>query len=335
MILKRFPGLLLFGFTSLFGSVVLLTTVNVNLAAQQLPLATSGTEQNSPSQAVIQSRPMRVDVELALVNVTVTDVHNHPIIGLHQDSFRLFEDNIEQEMIYFSSEDVPVSLGLILDVSGSMADKLNKVRDAAVQFLKSANPRDEFFAVLFADHAELASDFFQNADNLEGHARIPPAKGGTALLDAVYLGLQQMRNARYARRVLLIISDGADNHSRYSRSDIKRFLKECDCQVYAIGVFEPIWLRGRTPEELDGPSLLADLTEVTGGRVFPVTRQHELPDIAAKIGMMLRNQYVLGYRPGNKAHDLHWRKIKVKLRPPKGLPPLTVSAKRGYYAAAM
>ena len=312
----------------------LLISANISLVAQQQPLATPGAQQNSSGGAAMHSRPMRVDVDLALVNVTVTDIHNHPIVGLQQDSFRVFEDDIEQEVIHFSSEDVPISVGLILDVSGSMGDKLSYLRDAAVQFLKSANPRDEFFTVRFAGRAEL-SDFFQNAENVEVHAPISPAKGRTALLDAVYLGLSQMRNAHYARRALLIISDGADNHSRYTKADINRLLRECDCQVYAIGIFEPIWLRGRTLEELEGPSLLGELTEVTGGRVFAVTQGDKLPDIATRIGVLLRNQYVLGYRPGNKDHDNHWRKIKVKLRTPKGFPPLTVLAKRGYYASAM
>ena len=319
---------------SLPALTTLLTTVNLNVVAQQRPLATPDAERNSPSRAAVHGRPIRVEVDLTLVNVTVTDIHKHAVVGLQQDSFRVFEDNIEQEVIYFSTEDIPISLGLILDVSGSMKNKLSYIRDAAVQFLKSANPRDEFFVVRFADRPEL-SDSFQNAQTIEMNATISPAKGRTSLLDAIYLGLSQMQNAKYTRRVLLIVSDGADNHSRYSRADIKRLLRECDCQVYAIGVFEPIWVRGRTLEELDGPSLLAGLTEVTGGRVFSVTRPDTLPDIAAKIGVILRNEYLLGYRPGNKAHDNHWRKIKIKLRPPKGSPPLTVSAKRGYYPSAM
>jgi len=129
---------------------------------------------------------------------------------------------------------------------------------------------------------------------------------------------------------LLIISDGGDNHSRYTETEIRRFVREADTQIYAIGLFEPGG--GPTPEERGGPSLLADLTAMTGGRTFVVSNLNELPDIASKISMELRNQYVLGYRPAKRVHDGKWRKIKVKLRPPKGLPPLTVSAKSGYFA---
>ena len=157
-------------------------------------------------------------------------------------------------------------------------------------------------------------------------------KGRTALLDAIYLGLSQMRGARNGKRALLILSDGGDNHSRYNESDIKRLVKEADTQLYAIGIFDPLGNRNRTPEELNGPSLLTDITDMTGGRVFAVERLEDLPDIASKIGMELRNQYVLGYHPSNKVHDARWRKIKVKLRAPKGLPPLNVFAKTGYYA---
>ena len=159
-----------------------------------------------------------------------------------------------------------------------------------------------------------------------------PAKGRTALLDAIYLGLSEMRGAHNAKRALLIISDGGDNHSRYSNADIKRLVKEADVQVYVIGVYDPFGARSRTLEEQNGPTLLSEIAELTGGRVYTVENVSELPDIAGKISTELRNQYVLGYRPSNHAHDARWRKIKVKLRPPKGLPPLSLFAKTGYYA---
>ncbi len=235
------------------------------------------------------------DVDLALVNVTVTDPYNRLVTGLEPDNFRVFEDNIEQEVVNFSAEDVPISIGVIFDYSGSMSNKVGKAREAAVQFFKTANPQDEFFLVSFNERS-------------------------------------QMRGAHNAKRALLILSDGGDNHSRYNESDIKRLVKEADTQLYAIGIFDPLGYRNRTPEELGGPSLLSEVTEMTGGRVFAVEKLDELPDIASKIGMELRNQYVLGYRPSNKAHDARWRKLKIKLRAPKGLPPLSVYSKTGYYA---
>jgi len=272
-----------------------------------------------------------VDVDLVLVNVTVTDPFNRLVTGLEQENFRVFEDSAEQEVVHFSSEDVPISIGVVFDLSGSMANKVDKARLAAVQFFKTANPQDEFFLVSFNDRAQLTSRFTNSVEELQTRLMYTAAHGRTALLDAIYLGLSQMRGAHNAKRALLIISDGGDNHSRYTESDIKNFVKEADVQLYAIGIYDPVGYR-RTPEELNGHTLLSELTELTGGRVFPVENLNDLPDTASKIGMELRNQYVLGYKTGNHQRDSRWRKIKVKLRPPRGLPPLNVYSKTGYYA---
>ena len=275
---------------------------------------------------------IHMDVDLALVNVTVTDPYDRPVTGLDPSNFRVFENNVEQEVVSFSSEDIPISIGVIFDNSGSMSNKVNKAHQAVLEFFKTSNPDDEFFFVSFNEQAELTSAFTNSVEELQTRMMMTAPKGRTALLDAIYLGLTQMHQARNARRALLIISDGGDNHSRYSESDIKRLVKEADTQLYAIGIFDPLEYRNRTSEELNGPSLLADLTDMTGGRLFAVDNLNELPDTAAKIGMELRNQYILGYRPSNKTHDARWRKIKIKLRVPKGLPPLNVFSKNGYYA---
>jgi Ca-activated chloride channel homolog len=289
-------------------------------------------KRDTPPALIKPGSTVHMDVDLALVNVTVTDPYNRLVTGLDTDNFRVYEDNSEQELVTFSSEDVPISIGVIFDMSGSMSNKIAKAREAALQFFKTANPQDEFFLVSFNERAELTSSFTNSIEDLQGRMMLTVPKGRTALLDAIYLGLSQMRGARNAKRALLILSDGGDNHSRYTETDIKRLVKEADTQLYAVGIFDPIGYRNRTPEELNGPSLLTEVTEMTGGRVFAVEKLDELPDIATKIGMELRNQYVIGYRPSNKAHDARWRKVKVKIRAPKGLPPLTVYAKTGYYA---
>jgi Ca-activated chloride channel family protein len=278
---------------------------------------------------------IKVDVNLALVNVTITDPLNRLVTGLEKENFRVYEDGVEQEVVTLSREDVPVSIGLIFDMSGSMSDKVDKARQAAVEFMRTANPLDQFLLVSFNDRAELTSGFTNSVEELKNRMMFTASRGRTALLDAVYLSLSQMRDAHNGKRALLIISDGGDNHSRYSENDVKKLLKEADCQLYAIGIYDPIGIRSRSSEELNGPSLLSELTEMTGGRVFPVGNLSELPDIAAKIGMELRNQYVLGYKPSNGQHDGIWRKIKVKLKPPKALPPLNVYAKTGYYAPSL
>jgi Ca-activated chloride channel family protein len=290
---------------------------------------------DTPGRPIKPGQSLHIDVELALVNVTVTDPYDRLVTGLEVDNFRIFENSVEQEIQYFSSEDVPISIGVIFDLSGSMADKVGKAREAALQFFKTANPQDEFFLVSFNERAELVSAFTNSIEDLQSRILSAPAKGRTALLDAIYLGLSEMKTARNAKRALLIMSDGGDNNSRYNEKDIKRLVREADTQLYSIGIFEPFEYRSRTPEELSGPSLLTEVTELTGGRAFSVESINELPDIAAKIGAELRNQYILGYLPSNKSHDARWRKIKVKLRAPKGLPPLSVNAKTGYYAPSL
>jgi len=297
------------------------------LTAQDLAPAKPSAQQQGGFE-----RGIRVDVDLVLLNVTVTDPYNRLVTGLERENFRIFEDKTEQEVQHFSSEDVPISIGVIFDMSGSMSNKVDKARQAALQFFRTANPQDEFLLVGFNDRAQLISHFTSSVEELQTRLMYTGAKGRTALLDAIYLGLAQMRGARNAKKALLIISDGADNHSRYNEGDIKNFVREADVQLYGIGIYEPFGSRGRTPEEMGGPALLGELTELTGGRTFSVMNLNELPDIASKISMELRNQYVLGYRPSNRDRDGRWRKIQVRLRPPKGLPPLSVYTKTGYYA---
>ncbi|MDE3169923.1 MAG: VWA domain-containing protein [Acidobacteriota bacterium] len=307
-------------------------------AAQPGPQQTpAGPRQPSTPAASPQSKklpfgkPITTSTEMTLVDTSVLDPLGRIVTGLRQDNFRVFEDGVEQETVYFASDDVPVSIGVIFDMSGSMADKIQKSRNAAVQFFRTANPQDEFFLVDFNDRAELITPFTGDVDQLQNQLMYTAAHGMTALYDGVYLGLSQMRSAHHERKALLIISDGGDNHSRYTETDIRRFVQESDVQIYAIGLFEPNG--GPTPEEQHGPALLADLTQLTGGRMFVVQNLSELPDISTKISMELRNQYVLGYIPSNRSQDGKWRKIKVRLRPPRGLPPLTVYAKTGYYGA--
>jgi Ca-activated chloride channel family protein len=210
-----------------------------------------------------------------------------------------------------------------------MASKIDRAREAVLEFFKTANPEDEFFMLAFADKPEEVTDFSQSVEDIEGRLVVTAPKGRTALLDAIYLGLSKMRAAKYGKKALLIISDGGDNHSRYTESQLKNLVKESDVQIYAIGIYDHYF---PTDEERLGPQLLSDITELTGGRAFSIDNPNDLADIATKIGVELRNQYVLGYRPTYAAHDGRWHKIRVKLTPPKGLPPLRVYAKTGYYA---
>jgi Ca-activated chloride channel homolog len=275
------------------------------------------------------TKPFKSEVEMVLVPVTVTDPMNRLVTGLDKENFNLFEGKEVEEIKTFSSEDAPVSLGVIFDMSGSMSSKIERAREAVVEFFKTANPQDEFFMITFADKPEEVSDFTSSIEDIQGKLVYTVPKGRTALLDAIYLGISKMRQAKYTKKSLLIISDGGDNHSRYTEGEIKSLVKEADVLIYAIGIYDHYF---PTEEERLGPALLSDVTELTGGRAFTIDNPNDLADVATKIGIELRNQYVLGYRPKNIAKDGKWRKIKVKLIPPKGLPPLRVYAKTGYYA---
>ena len=275
---------------------------------------------------------IRVDSTLVLINVTVTDPLNRFVTGLERENFQLFEDKTVQTVSHFASEDAPLSVGLVFDASGSMGSKLAKSREAVAQFFKTANPEDEFFLVQFSDRPELVSAFTTSLEEIQNRLTFTQSKGRTALLDGIYLALNTMKKAKNPRKALLVVSDGGDNNSRYTESEIKNLVREADVQIYAIGIFEPVSARGRTAEELSGPSLLSEIAEQTGGRHFPVENLNELPDVAAKIGIELRNQYILGYTPSNQERDGKYRRVQVKLVQPRGLPPLKAFWRLGYYA---
>lgn len=277
-----------------------------------------------------QASVIKSKVDLVLVPVTVTDAANRLVTGLEKENFEVYEGKYRQEIRHFSSEDLPVSIGVIFDMSGSMASKIERAREAVLEFCRLANPLDEFFLITFADQPHSQGDFTPSIEDIENRMTFTIPKGRTALLDAIYLGLAQMREAKYPKKSLLVISDGGDNHSRYNAHEVRSLLVEADTALYAIGIYDHFFA---SEEERFGPQLLSDLSETSGGRAFTVDNPNDLTDVATKIGIELRNQYVLGYRPVNSPHDGKWHKIKVKLRPPKGLPPLHVSAKSGYYAA--
>ena len=272
---------------------------------------------------------LRVDVNLVLVPVTVTDPLNRLVTGLDRQDFFLYENNALQKIKSFSAEDAPVSIGIIFDLSGSMTDKINRARNSILEFLHTANPQDEFFVIGFNDRPELITDFTANVDNIE--SRLLTVKPGhrTALLDAIYFGLNKMKQAKNERKALLVVSDGGDNRSRYTESEVRAVVRESDVQIYSIGIFDQY---APTREEQLGPILLHDVSEETGGQLFRVDDLADMADIATKISAELRNQYVLGYRSDDIKRDGKWRKLKVKLVPPEGLPQLTVHARTGYYA---
>jgi Ca-activated chloride channel homolog len=274
----------------------------------------------------------RADTTLVLVPVSVTDPSNRYVLGLEKQDFHLFEDDVPQTITFFSSEDAPLSIGLLVDTSGSMGAKLDTSRRAVVEFLKTLNASDEAFLVEFSDQAELAVSLTNDAAAIESKLTSINSGGLTAMLDAVHVGLQEMKRAKNPRKALLMISDGGDNNSRYTAMQIEDLVREADVQIYAMGVFEPVLSFGVSGAEMSGPKLLSEIADQTGGRALAASSLRDLPGLAGRIGIELRNQYVLAYTPSNRNRDGKYRKVRVKLDQPKALPALKARWRLGYYA---
>lgn len=267
----------------------------------------------------------KVGVETVFIKVAVTDPMNRYVTGLEQDHFRIYEDKIEQEISHFSQEPAPVSVGLIFDISASMKDNNNirKAKNAITRFLQSENPEDECFLVTFNDRTSLAQPFTDDRGTIENIVAQQKPGGSTALYDAVYMGLDQVQRGRNEKKALIVITDGEDNSSRYSPGEVREFAKESDVQIYGIGE------QGKLGY---GHSEIRNIVSLTGGRAFFPTSFNELDYYIDLVHAELRNQYLIGYSPTNKAHDGRWRRINVKLDTPQGLPKLAVHSREGYYA---
>jgi VWFA-related protein len=273
---------------------------------------------------------LRVDTSLVLIPVTVNDPLNRPVTGLEKENFRVFDDRIEQTITQFAMEDEPVAVGLVFDTSGSMGDKLRTSRLAAKAFFRTSNQDDdEYFLVEFDNDPRLAVPLTNDIGQIESQLVFSKSKGSTALLDALLLAIHEMRRSKKKKKALLVISDGGDNHSRYSPKEAQRVIRESDVLIYAIGVFGG----GTTTEEFYGGALLSKIAESTGGRLFEAV-VGDLPDIARKIGIDLRNRYVLGYSSSNQQRDGKYHRVDVRIVPPRGLPKLQAYWRTGYFAPA-
>ncbi len=271
---------------------------------------------------------LRVEANLVLIPVSVNDELNRPITGLEKDNFRLFDDRAEQTISHFAMEDEPVAVGLVFDTSGSMGNKLSRSRMAAREFFRTGNEgEDEYFLVEFDDRPRLSTPLTTDIGQIESQLMFSRSHGSTALLDALLMAIHEMRRSKRNKKALLVISDGGDNHSRYTTREVQEVIRESDVLIYAIGVFGG----ASTPEEYGGGALLSKIAESTGGRLYEAIPA-DLPDIAKKIGIDLRNRYILGYSPTNAQRDGKFHSVQVRLLPPRGLPKLRAHWRTGYYA---
>jgi Ca-activated chloride channel family protein len=303
----------------------------VQLWSQPLSLPAAGPPWSlARGTARLPAAVLRADVDLVLISAIVTDRRGATVNGLLQDKFTVFEDKVPQPIVAFSTEEGPCSVGVILDLSASMRDRLPAAIGAVRAFLKTANPGDESFLLAVGTRPKNLLRLTPDFDAIEKRLAGAQAEGNTALIDTVYLGLNQMRSAHNSRRALLIVSDGMDNQSRYSAAELLRTVREADVQVHTIRIAAES--AGRKPieraEEQNGLALLQDLAEGTGGLSFSLAQADDMVQAAARISEAVRNQYVVGYRQGGGANSGKWRRLEVKV----SLPHLRVYARRGYFA---
>jgi VWFA-related protein len=266
---------------------------------------------------------IRVDVNLVLIPVLVTGPDERPVRGLQKSNFHVFEDGVEREISQFFSEESPISIGIVFDTSNSMRHKMDQSIAAVKEFLTLSLPGDEFFLMKFNDRPESVCSFTKNPDDIEASLPYLRAEGWTALFDGIYLAVNHMKHATNGRKVLLVLSDGGDNNSRFSEREITNLIKEADVRIFSISILEK-------------SHSLEALAEESGGRAYSVRTLAELPELAANVSLELHSEYVLGFAPAKgAAADGKYRKVKVGVTPSEaGGPPLRASWKRGYYTPA-
>lgn len=276
------------------------------------------------------SAPLRLSADLVSITVAVLDTGGRPVFGLDRDDFEIFEDKVKQDIAFFSVDSSPLAIGLVLDSSGSMAFdyKMERARASALHFVKTSHPDDDVFLVDFDSHAAVTLDFTRDWKALDAALQRVKAGGSTALYDAVYLALEKLRAYQTQRRkVILLITDGADNGSRHTAKDVERLARESGVQIYSVGICEMDPARA----SLDS---IRNFADVTSGLSFFTMDTRQLVGICNLISANLHQQYSIGYRPANEMRDGKWRSVKVKVKKRKGLPPVVVRAKEGYYARA-
>jgi len=315
-----------------FGSSLLLKRIVATAVFCFLTATFTLAQQAVPTPPVDPDEgPVRVKTDLVTLTLTVTDAYGRYVSGLNKNAFTITDNGQEQEITYFSDADAPVSVGILFDVSGSMnSEKIKKARRALERFINTSHPSDEYFLIAFNNRAQLLMDRTRDGEAVLRKLTLVQPKNNTALYDAVYLGVERVTRGAHQKRAMLVISDGQDNASRYNFGEVRRIMKESDVVTYSVGIMD----RGdaASADGMQGQAFLDELSSVTGGKSFYPSTDIEMDEIFERIALELRHQYSIGYTPKDFQPDGKWRKVKSKVKPPRGLPRLTVRAREGYYA---
>jgi Ca-activated chloride channel family protein len=309
------------------------------LNAQERPNNASAGQTAPPASTSKPQRPsppgvddqLIVNTDLITMTVTVTDSYGRFVSGLSKKAFTVLDEKVAQDIVFFSDDDAPVSVGVVFDVSGSMnGDKIRRAREALSKFIQTSHNSDEYFLIGFNSRAQLLLDKTRDGSAVLDKLTFVEPKSNTALYDACYLGVEKVTRGAHPKRAVLLISDGQDNDSRYTFSELRKLLKESDVVVYSIGI-----LGGADAGSqfgMEGQAILDELSSVSGGKAFFPRTAAEMDDIFESIALELRHQYSIGYKPSNFTNDGKWHRLKVKITPPRGLPHLFVRSKEGYFA---
>lgn len=300
---------------------VILMILVFSIALERARGQTKKTDEQKDEQKIVRLR-----ANLITVTVTVADPYERLVTGLQKDHFEIYDEKIKQEIVFFAEEDAPISIGIVFDISGSMEGKIQRATVALRRFIEISHPDDNFFLIAFNHMTTLVQDFTTSVDEVVSQLTWVKSSGRTALYDATYLAVEKVRQGRHTRKAILIISDGLDNSSRYTYSQLRNILKEAGIQIYALGIFD---LNSHS-DEVVGRSILEEITSLTGGRAFFPDNPTELEEAIIRIALELRHQYSLGFYPSSLLRAGEWHKIRVRIKPPKGLPRLNVRSKEGY-----
>jgi VWFA-related protein len=310
-------------------------TLSILLLAADFVRAQNPSSPPPPPPPPSQQNPnqgyrIRRDVDLVVLHATVEDEHGNFVPDLKQESFRVFEDNAEQKISLFKREDIPVTMGLVIDNSGSMREKRARVNAAALTFVQTSNPQDEVFVVNFNDeyYLDLDKDFTNDQKELKEALERIDSRGGTAFFDAVIGSLDHLKKGSRDKKVLLVITDGEDNASRKDLAYTVQAAQQSNAMIYAVGLFADDDKR----ERRRATKALTALTEATGGKAFFPQNVGEVEAIAAQVAHEVRNQYTIAYYPTNIARDGTFRAVKVELIPPRGRGKMSVRTRPGYFA---
>jgi Ca-activated chloride channel homolog len=294
------------------------------------PPSASPSPSPRPHPIGVAEEPVLVNTDLISFNVTVTDIYGRFVSGLKKDAFSVFEENQKQQISFFSDDDAPLSIGIVFDLTGSMSgDKVKRAKDALSHFFETSLDKDEYFLITLQNgRAFLTLDRTRDSKAVLDKLTFVQTRGNTAFYDAVYLAAERVQRGAYPKRAVLVISDGQDNNSRYTFNDLRKMLKESDVAIYSVGIEES----GNGSLAMEGSGILDEISGVSGGKAFFPRSNAEMDDIFEQIALELRHQYSIGYRPPNFVNNGKWRRIKVKVLPPRGLPRLFVRSKEGYFA---